>query len=37
VTDFEGLDSAGEAFVELLAGRTIGTTIVRVAEGSAAG
>ncbi len=30
-TDFEGLESAGHAFVELLAGRTMGTTIVRVA------
>lgn len=30
-TDFEGLESAGHAFVELLAGRTVGTTIVRVA------
>lgn len=29
-TEFEGLESAGQAFVELLAGRTVGTTIVRV-------
>ena len=31
VTEFDGLEQAGEAFVELLAGGTIGTTIVRVA------
>jgi len=30
VTEFDGLESAGQAFVELLAGRTVGTTIVRV-------
>lgn len=30
-TVFEGLQSAGHAFVELLAGNTVGTTIVRVA------
>jgi NADPH-dependent curcumin reductase CurA len=30
-TDFQGLESAPEAFVALLAGATIGTTIVRVA------
>ncbi len=30
VTEFEGLESAGQAFVELLAGRTVGTTLVRV-------
>lgn len=30
-TEFDGLASAGQAFVELLAGRTVGTTIVRVA------
>ena len=29
-TEFEGLESAGQAFVELLAGRTVGTTLVRV-------
>jgi NADPH-dependent curcumin reductase CurA len=32
VTEFQGLESAGEAFVELLAGGTVGTTIIRVAE-----
>ena len=32
VSEFEGLESAGQAFVELLAGGTIGTTIVRVSE-----
>jgi NADPH-dependent curcumin reductase CurA len=32
VTEFQGLEAAGEAFVQLLAGGTIGTTIVRVAE-----
>ena len=32
VTEFVGLESAGEAFVELLAGHTVGTTIVRVAD-----
>lgn len=31
VTEFEGLESAPRAFVELLAGGTVGTTIVRVA------
>ena len=31
VTEFDGLESAGHAFVELLAGRTVGTTVVRVA------
>lgn len=30
-TEFEGLASAGHAFVELLAGRTVGTTVVRLA------
>jgi NADPH-dependent curcumin reductase CurA len=30
-TDFQGLESAPEAFVALLAGATVGTTIVRVA------
>ena len=30
VTEFQGLDSAPEAFVELLGGGTVGTTIVRV-------
>ncbi len=30
-TEFDGLERAGEAFVELLAGGTVGTTIVRVA------
>jgi NADPH-dependent curcumin reductase CurA len=30
-TEFQGLESAPEAFVALLAGRTVGTTIVRVA------
>jgi NADPH-dependent curcumin reductase CurA len=32
VTEFDGLEKAGEAFVELLGGGTIGTTIIRVAE-----
>lgn len=32
VTEFEGLDQAPEAFVALLAGRTLGTTIVRMRE-----
>ena len=32
VTEFAGLEEAGSAFVELLAGGTVGTTIVRVAE-----
>jgi NADPH-dependent curcumin reductase CurA len=32
VTEFDGLEKAGEAFVELLGGGTIGTTLVRVAE-----
>ncbi|MBC8188453.1 MAG: NADP-dependent oxidoreductase [Proteobacteria bacterium] len=32
MTEFHGLESAGEAFVELLAGGTVGTTIIRVAE-----
>lgn len=31
VTEFQGLESAPRAFVDLLAGNTIGTTIVRVA------
>jgi hypothetical protein len=31
-TEFDGLERAGEAFVELLAGGTVGTTIVRVAD-----
>lgn len=31
VTEFDGLEQAGAAFVELLGGGTIGTTIVRVA------
>ena len=31
VTEFDGLAQAGAAFVELLAGGTVGTTIVRVA------
>jgi NADPH-dependent curcumin reductase CurA len=31
VTEFDGLEQAGAAFVELLAGGTVGTTIVRVA------
>lgn len=31
VTEFEGLERAGEAFVEMLGGGTVGTTIVRVA------
>ena len=30
VTEFQGLDQAPQAFVELLAGRTVGTTIVRL-------
>jgi len=30
VTEFHGIESAPQAFVELLAGRTIGTTLVRV-------
>ncbi len=29
-TEFQGLDQAPQAFVELLAGRTVGTTIVRL-------
>jgi NADPH-dependent curcumin reductase CurA len=32
VTEFQGLEQAGEAFVALLAGGTVGTTIIRVAE-----
>ena len=32
VTEFHGLEQAGAAFVELLAGGTVGTAIVRVAE-----
>lgn len=32
VSEFDGLASAGQAFVELLNGGTVGTTIVRVAE-----
>lgn len=32
VTEFEGLDQAPEAFVALLSGRTLGTTIVRLRE-----
>src|SRR4051794_24477701 len=32
VTEFDGLDQAPQAFVELLGGGTIGTTIVRVAD-----
>jgi NADPH-dependent curcumin reductase CurA len=32
VTEFQGLETAGEAFVQLLAGGTVGTTIIRVAE-----
>jgi NADPH-dependent curcumin reductase CurA len=31
-TEFEGLDQAANAFVELLGGGTVGTTIVRVAD-----
>ncbi len=31
VTEFDGLEQAGPAFVELLAGGTVGTTIVRIA------
>ena len=30
VTDYEGLESAPQAFVDLLAGGTVGTTVVRV-------
>ncbi len=30
VTEYEGLESAGQAFVDLLAGTTVGTTIVRI-------
>ena len=32
VTTFDGLDQAGHAFVELLNGGTVGTTIVNVAD-----
>lgn len=32
ITTFEGLERAGEAFVELLAGGTVGTTVVRLTE-----
>jgi NADPH-dependent curcumin reductase CurA len=32
VTEFDGLEQAGVAFVELLAGGTVGTTIVRLAD-----
>jgi NADPH-dependent curcumin reductase CurA len=32
ITEFDGLASAGPAFVDLLAGSTVGTTIVRVAD-----
>lgn len=32
VTEFDGLEAAGTAFVELLSGGTVGTTIVRVGE-----
>lgn len=32
VTEFQGLESAPQAFVNLLAGATVGTTIVRVAQ-----
>ena len=28
VTEFHGLDQAPQAFVELLAGRTVGTTVI---------
>lgn len=31
VTDYEGLEAAPQAFVDLLAGDTVGTTVVRVA------
>lgn len=31
VTDYDGLESAPQAFVDLLAGTTVGTTVVRVA------
>ena len=31
VTEYQGLESAPKAFVELLHGDTVGTTIVRVA------
>jgi NADPH-dependent curcumin reductase CurA len=31
-TEFSGLESAAGAFVELLSGATVGTTIVRVAD-----
>ncbi len=31
-TDYDGLERAPQAFVDLLAGRTVGTTIVRVAD-----
>ena len=30
VTDYDGLESAPQAFVDLLAGDTVGTTVVRV-------
>jgi NADPH-dependent curcumin reductase CurA len=30
VTEFHGLEEAPQAFVELLAGRTVGTTVVTV-------
>jgi len=32
VTEFDGLEQAGNAFVEMLGGGTVGTTIVRVAD-----
>jgi NADPH-dependent curcumin reductase CurA len=32
VTEFGGLENAPNAFVELLAGGTVGTTIVRVSD-----
>lgn len=32
VSEFDGLESAGQAFVDLLSGGTIGTTIVRVSQ-----
>ena len=32
VTDYDGLDAAPQAFVDLLAGATVGTTVVRVTE-----
>jgi len=32
ISEFNGLESAGQAFVELLAGNTVGTTIVRIAD-----